>query len=144
MLPVITTRRPKQNTIHSNSSTCALNTTPQTRPSRSKLRGTFQQTRAEQIYRSGLHEKNTKNLIQKGQTILRPPGKKMMVINLLRRGVRRHTCTASMVLLKAHVSAPDTVGMPFPSLRTTANDSFFAATRGSRRSRLCPVENTDK
>lgn len=58
--------------------------------------------------------------------------------------MNRHTCTASMVFLKAHVSAPDTVGIPFPSLRTTANDSFFAAVKGSRSSRLCPVENTDR
>lgn len=67
-----------------------------------------------------------------------------MAINLTRRGERYRTCTAGMVLLKAHASAPDTVGILFPSLRTTANDSFFAATSGSRSSRLCPVENTDK
>lgn len=54
------------------------------------------------------------------------------------------TCTASMVFLKAHVSAPDTAGIPFPSLCTTAKEIFLATTRGSRKSRLCPVENTDK
>jgi len=54
------------------------------------------------------------------------------------------TCTANMVFLKAQVSAPDTVGMPFPSRRTTAKVIFFATTRGTRSSRLCPVENTDK
>lgn len=49
-----------------------------------------------------------------------------------------------MVFLKAHVSAPATVGMPFPNLCTTAKEAFFITTRGSRKNRLCPVENTDR
>lgn len=54
------------------------------------------------------------------------------------------TCTANIVFLKAHVSAPATAGMPFPSLCTIAKEIFFTTTRGIRNSRLCPVENTDR